>query len=150
MKILGLRRQYWAAFALAFLFGPRVAAQTPPQESCKSDDSAKIVRIDDRNERIFVIAQESQINTSAKARKLLLPLQASLKQCRPDWGKTWAVSFFADPKYAGYKSDDNLAALVANGSWAKAYLGEYERQTQRLILNPAERERIKFLRVPLP
>jgi len=43
-----------------------------------------------------------------------------------------------------------MAAFVANGSWSKAYLGEYERQTQRLILNPAERERIKFLRVPLP
>jgi hypothetical protein len=60
------------------------------------------------------------------------------------------VSFFSDTKYAGYKSDEKIAALVANGSWAKAYLGEYERQTQRLILNPAERERIRFLRVPLP
>ena len=126
-----------------------MAAQTP-QESCKSDDSAKIVRIDDRNERVFVIARVEQINTTAKARKLLLPLQASLKQCRPNWGRTWAVSFFSDAKYAGYKSDENVAALVANGSWAKAYLGEYERQTQRLVLNPAERERIKFLRVSLP
>ncbi len=125
-------------------------AQTPPQENCKSDDSAKIVRIDDRNERIFVIAQIDQINTTAKARKLLLFFQACLKQCRPAWGKAWAVSFFSDAKYAGYKSDDNVAALVANGSWSKAYLGEYERQTQRLVLNPAERERIKFLRVPLP
>ena len=60
------------------------------------------------------------------------------------------MSFFSEAKYAGYKSDENVAALVANGSWAKAYLGEYERQTQRLVLNPAERERIKFLRVPLP
>ena len=111
---------------------------------------AKIVRIDDRNERVFVVVKIDQINTTAKARKLLFPLQASLKQCRSNWGRTWAVSFFSDAKYAGYKSDDNLAALVANGSWARAYLGEYERQTQRLILNPAERERIKFLRVPLP
>ena len=150
---MGTRKAYFAAFALAFLSACRIAAQTPqtpPQESCKSDDSVKIVRIDDRNERIFVIAQESQINTTAKARKLLLLLQTSLKQCRPSWGKTWAVSFFADPKYAGYKSDENVAALVANGTWAKAYLGEYERLTQRLVLNPAERERIKFLRVPLP
>jgi len=146
---VGTFRQYLAALALAFLSAGSVVAQAAPEQSCKSDDSPKIVRIDDRNERIFVIAQANQINTTAKARKLLLPLQASLKQCRPGWGRTWAVSFFSDPKYAGYKSEDNLAALVANGSWAKAYLGEYERQTQRLILNPAERERIKFLRVPL-
>jgi hypothetical protein len=134
---------------LALLSVGTVVAQTPLQEACKSDDSAKIVRIDDRNERVFVIVKTDQINTTAKARKLLFPLQASLKQCRPNWGRTWAVSFFSDAKYAGYKSDENLAALVANGSWAKAYLGEYERQTQRLILNPAERERIKFLKVPL-
>ena len=150
MKILGPRKPYWAAFALALLSAGTVAAQTAPEQSCKSDDSAKIVRIDDRNERVFVVVKIDQINTTAKARKLLFPLQASLKQCRPNWGRTWAVSFFSDAKYAGYKSDDNLAALVANGSWARAYLGEYERQTQRLILNPAERERIKFLRVPLP
>ena len=150
MKILGPRKQFWAAFALAFLWAGRVVAQTAPDQSCKSDDSAKIVRIDDRNERIFVIARVEQIDTTAKARKLLLPLQASLKQCRPGWGKSWSASFFSDAKHAGYKSDENMAALVANGSWAKAYLGEYERQTQRLILNPAEHDRIKFLRVPLP
>ena len=139
-----------AAFALAFLFAGRIAAQTPPQESCKSDDSAKIVRIDDRNERIFVIVRVDQINTTAKAQKVLLTLQGSLRQCRTDWGKDWAVSFFSDPKYAGYKSDDNMAAFVANGRWAKAYLAEYERLTQRLILNPAEHGRIRFLRVHLP
>src|SRR5690348_6036707 len=147
---MGPYRQYWAAFALAFLSAGTVFAQTAPEQSCKSDDSAKIVRIDDRNERIFVVAQEGQINTSAKARKILLPVQASLKQCRPNWGRTWAVSFFSDAKYAGNKSDDNMAALVANGSWAKAYLAEYERQTQRLILNPADKSRLKFLRVTLP
>lgn len=135
---------------MAFLSAGAVFAQTAPEQSCKSDDSAKIVRIDDRNERIFVVAQEGQINTSAKARKVLLPVQASLKQCRPNWGRTWAVSFFSDAKYAGYKSDDNMAALVANGSWAKAYLAEYERQTQRLILNPADKTRLRFLRVTLP
>ena len=135
---------------MAFLSAGTVFAQTAPEQSCKSDDSAKIVRIDDRNERIFVIARIDQINTSAKARKLLLPLQASLTQCRQDWGKTWAVSFFSDVKYVGYKSDENVAAFVANGTWAKAYLAEYERLTQRLVLYPAEHERIKFLRVSLP
>jgi hypothetical protein len=150
VNILGPCRQYLAASALALLSASGMVAQTPPQESCKSDDSAKIIRIDDRNERIFVIAQVNQINSTAKARKLLLSLQVSLKQCRPGWGRTWSVSFFSDPKYAGYKSDDNMAAFVASGNWSKAYLGEYERQTQRLIMNPAEREKIRFLKVPLP
>ncbi len=147
---MGTRKAYVAAIALALLFVPRTVAQNPPPETCKSDDSAKIVRIDDRNERIFVIVQVSQIDTVARARKVLLSLQSSLKQCRPGWGNTWAVSFFSNAKYAGYKSDDNMAAFVANGSWSKAYLAEYERETQRLIMNPAERERIRFLKVHLP
>jgi len=136
--------------ALAFLSVSRIVAQSPSAESCKSDDSAKIVRVDDRSERIFVIAQADQINTATKARRLLLSLQASLKQCRPGWGRTWSVSFFSDPKYAGYKSDDSMAPFVRDGSWFEAYLAEYERQTQKLIMNPADRKRIKFLRVPLP
>jgi hypothetical protein len=139
-----------ASVALAFLVVPRVVGQTPPEQSCKSAGAAQIVRIDDRNERLFVIAQVNQINTAAKARRLLLSLQASVKQCRPDWGKTWSVSFFSDLKYAGYKHDDNMAPFVRDGSWSKAYLGEYERQTGKLIMNPANHERIKFLRVPLP
>ena len=135
---------------LAFLFVPKVVGQTSPEQNCKSGDSTKIVRIDDRNERLFVIAQVNQINTPAKARRLLLSLQASVKECRPGWGRTWSVSFFSDPKYAGYKHDDNMAPFVRDGSWSKAYVGEYERQTLKLIMNPADHERIKFLRVPLP
>ena len=141
----------WIAVALVFLSVPAVVGQAPPEEGCKSDDSAaRIVRIDDRNERVFLIAQPDEINTVTKARKVLLPLQGSLKQCRPGWGKSWAVSFFTDPKYAGYKSDYQLQVFVRNGSWSKAYLAEYERQTQRLVLNPADRPRIRFLKVPLP
>ena len=147
---MGTRKAYFAAFVLAFLPVATIVAQNPPQESCKSDDSARIVRIDDRNERIFVVARVDQINTTAKARKVLLSLQASLKQCRTGWGNTWSVSFFSDAKYAGYKHEDAVAALVANGSWAKAYLGEYERQTGKLIMHPADRARIRFLKVRLP
>ena len=147
---MGTRKAYFAVFALAFLPVTAIAAQAPRPESCKSDDSAKIVRIDDRNERIFVTVHVDQINTSAKARRVLLALEASLKQCRTGWGNTWSVSFFSDAKYAGYKHEDSVAALVANGSWAKAYLGEYERQTGKLIMNPADRERIRFLKVRVP
>lgn len=146
---MGSHKAYLAALALAFLAVTTSVAQTPPEQGCKSDDSAKIVRVDDRNERIFVIAQVEQINTAAKARKLLLSLQTSLNQCRPSWGRTWSVSFFSDAKYAGYKSDNNMAAFVREGSWSKAYLAEYERQTQRLVMNPAQRGRIRILRVLL-
>ena len=46
------------------------------------------------------------------------------------------------------KAREIVERLISAGF--EAYLAEYERQTQKLIMNPADRKRIKFLRVPLP
>ena len=96
-----------------------------------------------------MVTSLDRINTVAKARKVLLSLQETLKQCRPKWGRTWSVSFFSDPTYAGYKHDDNMQPFVRDGSWSRAYLGEYERVEGKLTLHPADPKRLKFLKVPL-
>ena len=138
------------ALALLFLVVSvlTAAAQTHP-ETCKSDDSGNIVQIDERNERIFVVTSLDKINTVAKARKVLFALQKTLKECRSNWGNTWSVSFFSDAKHAGYKHEDNMKPFVRDGSWSRAYLGEYERMEGKLTLHPADPNRIKFLKVPL-
>jgi hypothetical protein len=145
-----MSRKFLAAFALALLsVSLATAAGQALAETCKSDDSTKIVHVDDRNERVFVVTSLERINTVVKARKVLLSLQQTLKQCRPAWGRTWSVSFFSDPTYAGYKHDDNMQPFVRDGSWSRAYLGEYERVEGKLTLHPAEPHRLKFLKVPL-
>jgi hypothetical protein len=147
---LGISKTLLAAFALVFLSVSIPAALgQAPAETCKSDDSAKIVQVDDRNERVFVVTSLDKINTVAKARKVLLSLQETLKHCRAKWGRTWSVSFFSDRKYAGYKHDDKMQRFVRDGSWARAYLGEYERVEGKLTLHPADLQRLKFLKVPL-
>jgi hypothetical protein len=139
-----------AAFASVFLWMSIPAALgQAPSETCKSDDSAKIVQMDERNERAFVVTSLDKINTVAKARRLLSSLQGTLKQCRPDWGNMWSVSFFSDAKYAGYKHDDKMKPFVRDGTWSRAYLGEYERVEGKLTLHPADPNRLKFLKVPL-
>ena len=147
---MGISEKCLAAFASVFLWVsiPTVVGQVPA-ETCTSDDSAQIVHVDDRNERVFVVTSLDKINTVAKARKVLLSLQQTLKQCRAKWGRTWSVSFFSDRKYAGYKHDDNMQPFVRDGSWSRAYLGEYERVEGKLTLHPADPTRLKFLRVPL-
>ena len=139
-----------AACALVFLWVLMPAALgQAPSETCKSDDSAKIVQMDERNERAFVVTSPERINTVVKARRVLLFLQETLKQCRPNWGHMWSVSFFSDAKYAGYKHDDKMKPFVRDGSWSRAYLGEYERVEGKLTLHPADPNRLKFLKVPL-
>jgi hypothetical protein len=147
---LGICKKFLAALALLFLLlsVPKAVAQTH-SETCKSDDSGSIVRIDERNERIFVVTTLDKINTVAKARKVLLALQKTLKECRSNWGNTWSVSFFSDAKHAGYKYDDSVKPFVRDGSWSRAYLGEYERVEGKLTLHPADPNRLKFLKVPL-
>lgn len=147
---MGICKKFLAAWALVFLLGsiPAAARQAPP-ETCKGDDSAKVVQLDERNERIFVVTSPDKINTVAKARRVLLALQETLRQCRPQWGRSWSVSFFSDSKYAGYSHDDNLQTYVRDGTWARAYLGEFERVEGKLTLHPAEPRRIKFLKIPL-
>ncbi|OLB32001.1 MAG: hypothetical protein DMG41_12305 [Acidobacteria bacterium] len=147
---MGICKKFLAAFAWLFLLVsvPTADPQTP-SETCKSDDAANIVQMDERNERVFAVTSLDRINTVAKARKVLLSLQKTLKQCRPTWGNTWSVSFFSDRKYAGYKHDDNMKPFVRDGSWSRAYLGEYERVEGKLSLHPADPNRLKFLKVPL-
>ena len=147
---MGISERFLAAFASVFLLVsiPTAVGQAPA-ETCTSDDSAQIVHVDDRNERVFVVTSLDKINTAAKARKVLLSLQQTLKQCRAKWGRTWSVSFFSDRKYAGYKHDDNMQPFVRDGSWSRAYLGEYERVEGKLTLHPADPTRLKFLKVPL-
>ena len=147
---MGTCKKFLAAVALLFLLVslPTADPQTP-SETCQGDDAANIVQIDERNERVFVVTSLDTINTAARARKVLLSLQKTLKQCRATWGNTWSVSFFSDRKYAGYKHDDNMKPFVRDGSWSRAYLGEYERAEGKLTLHPADPNRLKFLKVPL-
>lgn len=147
---MGIGKKLLATFAFVFLSVsiPAAVAQTP-SETCKGDEAAKIVQVDERNERVFVVTSLDKINTAAKARKVLLSVQQTLKQCRPGWRNTWSASFFSDPKYAGYKHDDNMKPFVRNGSWSRAYLGEYERVEGKLTLHPADPKNLKFLKVPL-
>jgi len=147
---LGICKKFLAALALLFLLVsvPTAVAQTH-SETCKSDDSGSIVQIDERNERIFVVTSLDKINTVVKARKVLLALQKTLQECRSNWGNTWSVSFFSDAKHAGYKHDDSIKPFVRDGSWSRAYLGEYEHAEGKLTLHPADPNRLKFLKVPL-
>jgi hypothetical protein len=109
----------------------------------------EIVRLDDRSQRVFIEGRSDQIDTSAKARKILFAVQDSLRDCRPTW-KDWSVSFFAERKFAGYKTEPELETSVQDGSWSRAYVGEYDRKKQRLVLNPSDPKKLKFLNITLP
>jgi hypothetical protein len=147
---LGAGKKHWFAFLLILSLAALAFGQTPSNETCNSTDASKIVRTDDRAERVFVEARLEQINTLAKAQKVLISVEKSLKKCRPNWSNSWSASFFSDRKYAGYKHDSQMEPFVEDGSWFRSYVGEYDRKTEKLTLNPTDPKKVKFLKIRLP
>lgn len=93
---------------------------------------AKVVRVDNRNHRFFVVG--SKINASDIKNNL-----SQLEKCFIDtkWKSDWALSVFAETKYAGYKDEEKIIPLHKNNMWAKSYKLEYDQASKSLIKNPA-------------
>src|SRR3954466_1791688 len=73
---------------------PLAAAAQSQALRCNDAAGALVVRFDDAGKRIFVKAQLKEIATARKARSLFQPLQQTVENCRPSWGKNWSVSVF--------------------------------------------------------
>src|SRR6476660_2891753 len=94
-------------------------------------------RIDESSRRLFT----SEVLLDAAALVTAAPriheIRAFVAKCRAAWGQDWHASFFSDSKFAGYKDEPGLAESVRDGSWARAYVAEYDNSTAQLILYPA-------------
>ena len=124
---------------MAFLTAAQVAAADPCNDK-------RIVRVDENAHRLFVVAQVSEIDTPHKARAILVTFEQYVVQCYPKWGiDDWNVSFFTRKAYAGYKDEPAIAPYLANGRWARGYVGEYERKMNAVTLWPMDPKRVKKL-----
>lgn len=94
--------------------------------------SVQVVRTDERNKRLFLVDGELDA-------EILQGQMQPLGSCfeRAGWGKDWALSVYADSKYAGYKDEAHIIAYHENDAWAKAYLMEYGNGTHSLTRMPA-------------
>ena len=110
----------------------------------------RVVRFDDGGKRVFVHAQLAEIDSPRKAQQFLRSLQQTVRECRQSWGNDWSASVFSNATYAGYKDEKQLEEVVKDGRWSRAYVGEYDRSSQKLTLNPADPKKVKTLHVALP
>jgi hypothetical protein len=60
------------------------------------------------------------------------------------------VSVFSEATYAGYKDETQLQESVKDGRWSRAYVGKYDRASQKLTLSPQDPKKMKSLQVVLP
>lgn len=94
--------------------------------------NSEIVRIDNKNQRLFVINKNMTPEfLGSKLKNIKLCLKDS------EWDDDWAISIFSEEKYAGYKDEQNIIPLHKNNEWAKAYKLEYLNSNGIIILTPA-------------
>lgn len=131
-------RYGWLTGILSICAGMTVAACAfaRANASCMPPPTLSIVRIDERNERLFVQASPEIVSDLGNVKELLRKTKEYVETCHTIWSRNWSVSIFAEAKYAGYKDEGKIRGYVMDGSWEKAYLGEYDNHNGLLIRFP--------------
>jgi hypothetical protein len=97
-----------------------------------------VIRVDRLSKRLFLQGSEIGVASQAKIASYLRKLDRAIEDCEPSWKAGWPVSFFTNPKLAGYKTDTALSEAVENGDWGRAYVAEYDRSTKVLTIFPLD------------
>jgi len=88
------------------------------------------------NDVLFVVTTESVLTDLPQAQALLYQVDDYVRQCKPRWTNSWAVSFFTDKKFAGFISDLENQQYFERGLWQQANIGQYSSQIRKLFRFP--------------
>lgn len=147
MGTLGPQSKQWL-LKLFLLCGVCVPASVLGAE-CTFPQGFHVIKPDDTNKKLFIEATEAQVTSVEKMASYLGRLDRAIEQCEPSWKGKWSASFFSDPKVAGYKTETALSHSVASGDWSKAYIGEYDRETQVLTILPLDSAKRRTRRISI-
>ena len=109
-----------------------------PADSCVLPPDLYIIRLDKQAKRFFLEASEAYLSLRSDLKSRLKGLDAFVQRCEPSWRGTWSASFFSVSRLATYKTDRDVSEAVKNGEWGKAYVGEFDRNTQILTILPLD------------
>ena len=124
---------------LALITGLLAACTLSANDNCVPPDH--IVRIDDRNERLFIETTTTKVANFKAMRRMVSDAGTYIGKCHTKWGQGWSLSVFANKKYAGYKDEESIRKYVTSGEWEKAYLAEYDNTTKTLVRYPLQPEK---------
>jgi hypothetical protein len=124
--------------------GEAAQKTTKTEFRCSLPQDFRIVRIDERSKRLFLEGTEADVAPQRKIDAFLQKLDRAIGTCEPSWKISWSVSFFADPRLTGYKTDFSGVEVIA---WAKAYIAEYDRSTEVLTVRPLDTTKRRTRRV---
>ena len=106
-------------------------------EACFAfEERIGLIRIPQGHEVLFLLTSESVMTDIAKVQSLLLLVDDYVRRCQPRWTNSWAVSFFTDPRFAGFLRDGENPRYFKQGLWQQANVGQYSSQIRTLFRFP--------------
>jgi uncharacterized protein (DUF427 family) len=105
------------------------------------EDSLSIVRIDERNQRVFIVVDSTVLTDIEKLRVIVEDVDRKHK-FRDDLN----ITFVQDAEYAGYKDELEATKGISYSEFYHHYLGEYNKKTKVFWTYPAlQDKKVKFI-----
>ncbi len=95
-----------------------------------------LIDIPEDHDLLFLLTTESVISDLKRVQSLLLQVDDYVRQCRPMWTNSWAVSFFTEEKYVGFLREEENEHYFEKGLWQQANIGQYSSQIRTLFRFP--------------
>lgn len=112
------------------------------EKACRQLGQAiRLVDVPQHHDVLFLLTSESVMVNVKKAQALLYQVDEFVRQCRPMWTNSWAVSFFTEARFAGFVSDLKNNDYFERGLWQQANIGQYSSQIRMLFRFPWVRKK---------
>ena len=85
---------------------------------------------------LFLLTAEETIIDLNQVQSLLYSVDEYVRQCRPMWTNSWAVSFFTEKRFTGFLTDEAGQQLFEEGLWQQANIAQYSSQIRTLFRFP--------------
>ncbi len=107
------------------------------EQSCRQlEHFLGLVKNFQHEDVLFVVTTEAVLTDLAQAQALLYQVDDYVRECKPIWTNSWAVSFFTDKNFAGFISDLENQRYFERGLWQQANIGQYSSQIRTLFRFP--------------
>lgn len=95
-----------------------------------------LIHIPEDHDLLFLLTTEPVMSDLKRVQSLLLQVDDYVRQCRPMWTNSWAVSFFTEEKYVGFLREEENVHYFEKGLWQQANIGQYSSQIRTLFRFP--------------
>jgi hypothetical protein len=102
----------------------------------KLERAIGLISIHKDHDVLFLLTSEAVMTDLKRIQSLLLQVDDYVRQCKPMWTNSWAVSFFTEKRFAGFLRDEENKRHFEKGLWQQANIGQYSSQIRTLFRFP--------------